>query len=341
MPLSGVLGDLSPFWFRYPATAGTGRLRRALAAYYDEMHGLTTTREQILVTPGATAGLNTLVHLLCEPGEEVIVPTPAWPLFPGMVKLAGAVPVEVPLHDETGAVDAPGLVRRIEGAITPRTVLLYLNTPNNPAGTLMDETSCRALVDLAREHGLWLISDEAYDGMAFDGRQTPTLARLHPSVIAVSTFSKMHRAAGLRLGWVRADERLVAAATRVATFQNYSASAAAQSMVEPTVRTRAQWQPGVVADLQERRDRFLEAVGLDLTPPAGTYFVFMDLSRWMDDADGRESAIALHERGVLVTPGVEFGKDYDPWIRACFASEPLDRTLEAARTLGAWIRDRG
>jgi aspartate/methionine/tyrosine aminotransferase len=245
------------------------------------------------------------------------------------------------LHDEADAPDATELVRRIEAALTPRTVLLYLNTPNNPSGSLMDEASCRALVELASRHGLWVISDEAYDGMAFDGRQTPTLARLDPTVIAVSTFSKMHRAAGLRVGWIRADEGLVAAATRVATFQNYSASAAAQSMVEPAVRTRAQWQPAVRAGLQERRDRFLEAVGLDLTPPAGTYFVFMDLSRWMDDADGREAAIALHERGVLVTPGVEFGKDYDTWIRACFASEALERTLEAANILGAWIGDRG
>ena len=85
----------------------------------------------------------------------------------------------------------------------------------------------------------------------------------------------------------------------------------------------------------------MEALGLDVEPPAGTYFSFLDLGRWMEGADGREAAIALHDRGVLVTPGVEFGRDYDRWVRICFASEDLDRTLEAARVVGAWIRDQG
>jgi N-succinyldiaminopimelate aminotransferase len=320
MPLAAELGDLSPWWFRYPATNGTGRLRDALADYYRSMHELVTQSEQILVTPGATAGLNTLVHLLCEEGDEVIVPTPAWPLFRGMVQLAGAVPVEVPLHDEADALDAAGVAARVEDAITERTVMLYINTPNNPSGTLLEPAHCEALLEVARRHSLWVVSDEAYDGMAFDGRATPTLARLDASTIVVSTFSKMHRAAGLRLGWIRGTTELVAAATRVATFQNYSASAAAQVLAEPTVRSRADWQPNVLSALQERRDQFMDALGLEVARPAGTYFAFLDLGRWIEGADGREAAIALHERGVLATPGVEFGRDYDRWIRLCFAS---------------------
>lgn len=340
MPLAAELSEVSPWWFRYPATTGTGRLRSALARYYADMHGLATGSQEILITPGATAGLNTLVHLLCDDDEEVIIPTPAWPLFRGMVSLAGAVPVEVPLHDEVDELDADALAARVEDAITERTVMLYLNTPNNPSGTLMTPEHCRALLDVARRHSLWVISDEAYDGMAFDSRETPTLANLDPSVIVVSTFSKMHRAAGLRLGWIRAEPELVAGATRVATFQNYSASAAAQALGEPSVRTREEWQPGVLANLQDRRDRFMDALALEVPAPAGTYFAFLDLSRWIENPDGREAAIALHERGVLVTPGVEFGRDYDCWIRLCFASEDLVRTLEAARLVGRWIRDQ-
>jgi N-succinyldiaminopimelate aminotransferase len=341
-PLSGELDRVSAWWYRYPAPAGTGRLRRALADYYVDVHGLPTEPEQILVVPGATAGLNTLVHLLCDPGDEVLVPTPAWPLFPGMVRLAGADPVEVAFHNAVARLTPEDVERRLESAVTPRTVALYLNTPNNPAGTLMDDALCRAALDVAERNGLWVISDEAYDGMVYDGRTTPSMAGVDPAAIVVSTASKMHRAAGLRIGWIRADEELVAAATRIATFQNYSASAAAQALLEPTVGTRADWAPAVIADLQERRDRFIEALDLQIEPPAGTYFAFLDLGRWFgEDFNASAAVTSLSEAGVFVTPGGEFGRAYRGWLRACFASESLARTVEAAGMLGRWIRERG
>ena len=343
-PLAPELGEVSPWWYRYPAPRGTGRMRRALAGYYTGHHSLATSPEQILVAPGATAALNAIVHLVCDPGEEVLVPTPVWPLLPGMVRLAGGVVREVPLHDAVSDL-APGEIRqRLESGVGDRTVAVYLNTPNNPAGTLMDEAAQRAVLEVAREHDLWVISDEAYDGMAFDGRTTPTLAALAPDderVIVVSTSSKMHRAAGLRLGWVRAAAGFVDRVTRVATFQVYSASALAQELVEPTVRTRGDWSAAVLADLQDRRDRFWAALQLDVPPPAGTYFAFLDLRPWLGaDADGAGACGELLDQGVCVTPGAEFGGDYRGWIRACFASEDADSTESAAERIGSWIRDR-
>jgi len=342
--LAAVLSRANEHWYRYPAPAGTGRLRKALAAYYAEQHELPTGAEQILVAPGATSALNTLVNLLCDASDEVLVLTPSWPLFPGMTRLAGGRVVELPIHDAVAEIGAAEITRRLESAISPRTVLIYLNTPNNPSGTLMDMEQCAAVIDVARRHQLWLISDEAYDGMAFDGRRTPTvaaLARDDDRVFVVSTFSKMHRAAGLRLGWVRGHAEFIEAAIRVATFQVYSASAAAQALVEPAVRTRADWAPGVLAGLQNRRDRFMAALALGLPAPAGTYFAFLDLRPWRDeDFDAAEAAAELLEEGICVTPGIEFGTHYRSWIRVCFASEPLDRTLEAGRRIGEWIRDR-
>ena len=340
LPLVDELSSVGEWWYRYPAPVGTGKLRRALAGYYATTHALETTVDEILITPGATAGLNSLVHLLCDEGDEVLVPTPAWPLFSGMCKLAGAKPIELPLHHEVDELSADELAHRIESAITPRTTLLWLNTPNNPSGTLMDAEQCAAVLKVARRHDLWVISDEAYDGMAFDGRSTRTMGH-HPDVIVVSTFSKMHRCAGLRLGWIRSRPEVIAAATRVATFQNYSASAAAQALVEPAVMTRADWEPGVRASLQERRDAFVAALDLDIRPPAGSYFVFLDLRRWLGpDFDGAAAVAGLLQQGVCVTAGIEFGQDFKGWIRACFASESEESTVTAARRIGAWIRDR-
>jgi len=342
--LAATLTRANKYWYRYPAPAGTGRLRRALADYYAEQHDLTTAPEQILVTPGATSALNTLVNLLCDASDEVLVLTPSWPLFPGMTRLTGASVVEIPLHDAIANITATEITRRLEAAISSRTVLIYLNTPNNPSGTLMDPEQCTAVIDVARRHQLWLISDEAYDGMAFDGRRTPTIAGLADDddrVLVVSTFSKMHRAAGLRLGWIRGGSDHIRAATRVATFQVYSASTAAQVLVEPALRTRADWAPGVLATLQERRDRFMDALGLDLPTPAGTYFAFIDLRPWCgDNFNAVEAAEELLEAGICITPGIEFGSAYQSWIRVCFASEPMNRTLDAARQIGAWVRNR-
>jgi N-succinyldiaminopimelate aminotransferase len=342
--LAGRFSKASEYWYRYPAPAGTGRLRRALADYYSQQHGLPTAPEQILVTPGATSALNTLVNLLCDADDEVLVLTPSWPLFPGMTRLTGATVVELPFHDAVTEIDAREITRRLEAAISRRTVLIYLNTPNNPSGTLMNPEQCAAVVDVARRHQLWLISDEAYDGMAFDGRRTPTVAGLahdDDRVLVVSTFSKMHRAAGLRLGWIRGAIDHIRAATRVATFQVYSASTVAQVLVEPAVRTRPDWAPAVLAALQERRDRFMDALGLDLPAPDGTYFVFVDLRPWCgQDFNAVEAAEELLAAGICVTPGIEFGSAYQSWIRVCFASEPMNRTRDAGRQIGAWVRNR-
>lgn len=344
LPLAAELNALSPWWHRYPAPAGTGKLRRALADFYTRHHGLPTAPEQILVGPGATAALNTLVHLLCDAGDEVIVPTPVWPLFPGMVRLAGARAVEVPLHEAVDTLHPGELERRLEAVLTPKSVLVYLNTPNNPAGTLMDEAQRRCVLDFAQRHDLWVVSDEAYDSMAFDGRSTPTLAALAPEddrVFVVSTFSKIHRAAGLRLGWLRGEAGLVARAIRISTFQVYSGSALAQELVEPAVRSRDAWSGAVVAELEARRNRFIAALELEVPLPAATYFAFLDLRPWLGaDIDGARAVAELLEQGVCVTAGVEFGSAYRGWIRACFASEPADRTEEAAGRIGRWIRER-
>lgn len=343
LPLSRQFGELSPWWFRYPAPQGSGRLRRALASWYTDHHQLPTDPGRILVAPGATAALNAVVHLLCDPGDEVLVPTPVWPLWPGMVRLAGATVRELPFHDRVAGLAPAEVARLLEESITPRTTLLYLNTPNNPSGTLLSPAQCEAVLGVARRHDLWVVSDEAYDGMAFDGRSTPSLAALagdDERVLVVSTASKMHRAAGLRLGWLRTSADLVEAAVRVATFQVYSASALGQELLEPALRTREGWSGAVLAELADRRERFCAALGLDVPPPAGTYFCFLDLGRWLGPgADGSRAAASLLELGVCVTPGGEFGSGYEGWIRACFASEPVESTEAAARVIGQWIRD--
>ncbi len=321
-------------WFQYPNTAGIGRLRRALADHHRSVHGLDTEPDQILVTSGATNALSSAMQALIDPGDEVIVPTPSWPFVRGMVRMAGGIVREIPFYT-SGARDE-GL-QRIEDAIGERTAAVYVNTPNNPSARVLDVVTRRALLEIAEGHGLWVISDEAYDGMAYDGRTTHPLA-LYSSrpetVLSVYTFSKIFRFAGLRLGWLRAAAPMVGSVDRALVHSVYSASSLAQELVLDPVRQFGRWSTSVAADLQARRDLFVGTLDLPIEPCEGTYFVFFDAAPFCDRGRNPEDLIVeCLDEGVLVAPGGDFGTDYGSWMRACFAAESRDAVEDAARRL--------
>lgn len=321
-----------PHALQYPATQGVGRLRAALAEVHAREHALSTTAEQVLVSAGATQALSAIVLALVDPGEEVLVPTPSWPFFRGMVPLAGGTVRELPLYDRLDTLD---VAAALEDAIGDRTVAIYLNSPNNPSGRVLDDAQRRAVLAVARRRGLWVVSDEAYDGLAFDGRATPPLAVESdgPDVLSVFTFSKLHLLAGLRLGWVRGDARAIETLNRVSVHQVYSASALAQTLVLDAVRTRAEWATGVRAWLESTRDDFVQALGAGIAPPQGTYFVFFDTTPYLRGRTPMQLVEACLDAGVAVTPGGDFGRDYASWMRLCFAAETRERALDGARRL--------
>ena len=335
LPLDEDFRRAHPHWFQYPNTKGVRALREEIARYHGEHHGLETTPDQILVTCGGTQALSVITQAVVEPGDEVLVPTPGWPFFRGMVALAGGRVVELPTYTSREALD--DLEAHLERAVTPRTVALYVNSPNNPSGVVLDADARGIFARVARRHDLWLISDEAYDGMAFDGRSTPPMATTPgapEATLGTFTFSKIHRFAGLRLGWLRGPADAIDVFDRVLVHQVYSAAAVSQAMMIDALRSRARWAPAVLADLQGRRDRFLAALGLDVPVPAGTYFCFFDASPWLGSGRNHEELVhELIDAGVTVALGGDFGSHYPSWIRACFAADTADRTEEAARRL--------
>ena len=334
LPLDDAFCEIHAHWYQYPATTGVRRMRYALAEFHDREHDLATETDQILVTAGATNALAATVQAVIDPGDEVLVPTPSWPFFRGMVTMAGGTVRELPFYTLERPIDA---LNALEDAIGPKTAALYLNTPNNPSGRVLDAATRRAVTDLAARHGLWLLSDEAYDGMAYDGRTTRPLALFASqpeTVISTFTFSKIHRFAGLRLGWIRADAEVVRRIDRAMVHTVYSASSLAQEMMLEPVRTRRDWAPAVLADLQVRRDGFLAALDLDTQPCEGTYFAFLDAAPFLDAGRNLDDVIVESlEEHVLVAPGGDFGADYGTWIRACFAAEARPTVEDAARRL--------
>lgn len=335
LPLARSFRDAHPHWYQYPHTRGTARMRRAIARHHTEHHGLPTSADDVLVSCGATQALSVITQCIVDPGDEVVVLTPSWPFFRGMVRLAGGTVCELPFY--TRHLDADAARAVIEAAITPATVALYVNSPNNPSAVVLDEAVREAIASVAARHGLWLIADEAYDGMAFDGRTTRPFATVHgaPShTLGVYTFSKIHRFAGLRLGWLRAEAALQSVFDRVLVHQVYSAAAVAQDMMLEPLRTHAQWAPKVREDLERRRDRFVAALGLPIDLPEATYFCFFDATPWLSAERDHDALVrAALESGIALALGGDFGSDYASWVRLCFAADTEERCVAAARSL--------
>lgn len=209
-----------------------------------------------MLTCGACNALNISAMGLLDPGEEVLVLTPCWPFFPGMVRLAGGVVVEAPFYSRLYQAPDLDIAEYLERFITPKTAALYLNTPNNPSGKVLNRTQLEAVADLVQRHHLWLLSDEAYDGMTFDGRAHHSIASfpgMFERTLSIFTFSKVYMFAGLRLGYIAAPERFLKQLNKMMVHQLYSPSTLAQQMMVEPVRTRETWHRDFVNHCQELR----------------------------------------------------------------------------------------
>lgn len=335
LPLTEEFRDAHPHWFQYPHTRGTRGMRAEIARYHTERHDLPTAADDILVTCGATQALSVITQAVVDPGDEVLVLTPSWPFFRGMVRLAGGIVRELPFYTEFD--DAASVTAVLEATITPTTVAIYVNSPSNPSAVVLDESIREAIAAVASRHSLWLIGDEAYDGLAFDGRDPAPFASVRGApehTLGVYTFSKIHRFAGLRLGWMRAHRSILDVFDRVLVHQVYSASAMAQEMMIEPLHTYAQWAPTVRDELQHRRDAFVAALDLPVDTPQGTYFCFFDARPWLSAERDHDALIrALLGQGIAVAVGGDFGADYASWVRLCFAADTDDRCVSAARRL--------
>jgi aspartate/methionine/tyrosine aminotransferase len=253
-----------------------------------------------------------------------------------MVRLAAGVAAEVPLYAalyQTPDLDVAALLER---SLTDRTVAIYLNSPNNPSGKVLTRAQVQAVVDFARRHDLWLISDEAYDGMTFDGRAHVSPAALPGGgdrTIAVYTFSKVFMFAGLRLGYAVAGEEVIRTVNKAMVHQLYSPSTLAQQMMVEPVRTRADWSRAFVAECERMRDRVARMLRVEAPLPDGAYYFFFPAAPFLQGRAYDAVIEALLDGGVAVAPGGDFGADYEHWIRICFAGESPDRVLEGVSRL--------
>jgi aspartate aminotransferase len=306
--------------------------------------------DEVMVTSGGIHGVFSVCQGLLEPGDEVLVPDPEWPPAHGNIAAARAVPVPYRLHQPHGWRPDVGEMRSL---VTPKTRAIYVNSPNNPTGGVLTRDDLAAIAALARERDLWVLSDEAYEDVVFDGREHVSIASLpgmYERTIPLYTFSKTYAMTGLRLAYIAVKDSRIRDRVRKMLF--YTVSNTSSLIQYGGLGALTGSQDVVTAfrdELAARRDLFYagirEAAGgvLTGTPPTGAFYAFLRIDpRWrspLPDASASSSwamAEFLIKRGRIgCVPGVDFGAHGEGYVRFCFARErsELQGALESMSAL--------
>ena len=338
---------------KYTEVGGVPELRAAVCAKFKRDNGLDYEPADVLVSCGAKHTLYNMVVALIDPGDEVIVPSPYWVSYPEQVRLVGGVPVAVATHEATGFDLDP---ERVRAAVTPRTKVIILNSPNNPTGAVFSRAALEAVARLAVERNLFVVSDECYEALTFEGRHVSIAslgADIKARTLVINTCSKAYAMTGWRIGYAAGPRQLIRAMTDV------------QSQVTSNPSSIAQWaaiealggpqdEVAKMAGEFDRRRRLIVAglnalPGVRCTMPKGAFYAFANVSglfgRTWKAADKSVSlggsldvaAFLLEAARVAVVPGLDFGSDAH--VRLSYATsdalitEGLARMDAAIRTL--------
>lgn len=319
---------------QYPPMTGVPALRQAIAAKLNGLYGSTYDADtDITVTAGGTQGLLTALQCCVGTGDEVIIIEPAYDSYDPAIRLAGGVPVGVPMTADY-RLDWPA----IEAAVTPRTRALVLNTPHNPSGRVASAQDLARLAQLAEAHDLFVISDEVYEHMVFDGARHESVARhagLRERSFLVSSFGKTFHVTGWKVGFVAAPPALSAAFRRLHQYTVFTVHTPTQHALAAYLADPAPWQ-GLSDFYQAKRDTFraaLAGTGLRLLPCEGTYFQTVDYAAVSELPELDFARWLTTEIGVAAIPlsGFYQRPQERRHVRFCFAKREETLALAAQR----------
>ncbi len=328
-----------PALYRYGPLGGTPSLLAAIAHHLDAtgraLDGASPAK--LLVAAGATHALHCAARALFDAGDECLVLAPYWPLSVGVLRVAGATPVEVPVLPALATDPRFDLARALDDAVTPRTRAVYFITPNNPDGFVMGEDHLEAIADVARRRDLWVIADEVYADYAYEGahRSIARLPGMAERAVSAYSLSKSHALAGLRVGYVAGPEALIAAARKVATHTVFNVPVVAQRAAEAAITEGEPFIAEARDAYRLARDTTVRALAgrVDFVAPAGGSYVFADLSRALRGGSALELLGRAIDAGVALAPGDAFGEGYGHWARLCFTAVPPDALDDALARL--------
>jgi aspartate/methionine/tyrosine aminotransferase len=322
---------------RYTHSLGMPRLREAISAYYEKTYGVShIDPDQILITSGTSPAFLVALSAILECGEEVILSDPHYACYPNFVRFLGGTPKTVPVYEEDAFQYRPEAIQK---ALTPETKAILINSPANPTGNLLDRQRMESIADM----GKWVLSDEIYHGLVYEGR-AHSILEFTDRCIVFNGFSKLYAMTGWRLGYLIVPKNFIRPMQRM--LQNFfiSANSVAQcagctALTDPSVETDV----ARMRETYDERRRFmiqrLREIGFGITvEPTGAFYIFANAGRFTRDSYAFAFEI-LENAKVGVTPGVDFGPNGEGYIRFSYANS-IENIGTGLDRIEAYLRSR-
>ena len=323
----------------YGPSAGLPEVREAIATYIAKDRGMSVTPDQVVVTPGGKPVLTFAVLACVNPGDEVIVPNPGFPIYESAVRFAGGTPVSLLLREERqfrfGAAD-------IEPLLTPRTRMLVLNSPHNPTGSVLTPRDLDEIAALLRDREIFVLSDEIYSKILYDGAHETIATRpgMAERTILLDGFSKTYAMTGWRLGYGVMNPTLVKHVARLATNVYSCATSFVQRAAPAALHGPQDEVRAMMAEFRRRRETIVEGLnaipGVRCAKPSGAFYVFPNVT-----ALGMKSSelerLLLEEGGVAALSGTAFGSHGEGYLRFSYANS-IENIREGLRRFEAFAQ---
>jgi len=325
---------------KYTPPAGIPKFREIIAGYAGNLRGLKINPEQVIVGTGSKPGLFFPTLALVSPGDEVIYPDPGFPTYEAMIRVAGGIPVPIPLREENQFSFDLDI---FDAEISDRTRLVILNSPGNPTGGVIPVDDLKHIASRAIEHDTWVISDEIYTQLVYDNIEAHSIAELDGMLartVIVDGFSKTYSMTGWRLGYMIAPVGLAERLELLITHATGCTAAFTQYAGLEALTGPQDFVSGMVTEYQQRRDRMLELVnaipGLRAQRPQGAFYLFPNIKSFGLNAKQIATRL-IEEAGVAVLAGTDFGAGGEGYIRLVYATS-MEDIEEGVQRMAGWFR---
>jgi aspartate aminotransferase len=338
---AAAIAALEAGFTKYTPSAGLPELRQAIAEKLEADNQISYRASQIVVSSGAKHSCYNAILATCQPGDEVLIPSPYWVSYPDMVRLAGAEPVIVQTSERNGwkmrASD-------FENAMTPRTKMVILNSPGNPTGSVYTREELEGIVEVAAEEDIYILSDEIYEKLVYDDVKHVSIASLSPEAygltITVNGFSKAYAMTGWRLGYMAAPEAVAKAVDNIQSHSTSNPCSFAQKGAVAALKGDQQPLADMRDEFSMRRDYMFDRItkipNISAVKPQGAFYILVNISQLGLSSQNFADRL-LSKANVAVVPGAAFGDDRT--IRLSYATsidiikKGLDRFQDFCRTL--------
>lgn len=320
---------------KYTPVSGIEGLKKAICQKLKEENNLEYDTSEIIVSCGAKHCLYNTFQVLCQEGDEVVLPVPYWVSYAEQIKLAGAKPILIETSEEDGFKISPS---QLEQAITSKTKLFLINSPNNPTGVVYSKKELEALKEIVVRKGVYVISDEIYEKIIYDNREHISIASLGPEIrkltILINGVSKTYSMTGWRIGYAAGEKRIIGAMSSLQSHSTSNPTSIAQKAAVAAIGEQTEAVEKMVFEFRKRRDyvveRLKEIPGISCLRPEGAFYVFINISKMLKKRYNGEiigdsvhlAELLLKQARVALVPGAAFGADN--YVRLSYAASMND-----------------